>query len=98
MTFTPRFRGTRRQMLKGAGMFAALSILPRHALSEEEKKLNFYNWDTYTGETTLADFNAATGIEVKMDLFADNAELFAKLKAGNPAMILSCRPTTGPSA
>ncbi len=84
MTFTPRFRGTRRQMLKGAGMFAALSILPRHALSEEEKKLNFYNWDTYTGETTLADFNAATGIEVKMDLFADNAELFAKLKAGNP--------------
>lgn len=84
MTFTPRFRGTRRQMLKGAGMFAALSILPRNALSAEEKKLNFYNWDTYTGETTLADFNEATGIEVKMDLFADNAELFAKLKAGNP--------------
>lgn len=84
MTFTPRFRGTRRQMLKGAGMFAALSILPRHALSAEEKKLNFFNWDTYTGETTLADFNEATGIEVKMDLFADNAELFAKLKAGNP--------------
>lgn len=84
MMFTPRFRGTRRQMLKGAGMFAALSILPRHALSAEEKQLNFYNWDTYTGETTLADFNEATGIEVKMDLFADNAELFAKLKAGNP--------------
>ena len=34
--------------------------------------------------TTLADFNTATGIEVKMDLFADNDELFAKLKGGNP--------------
>ena len=33
---------------------------------------------------TLADFTTATGIEAKMDLFADNDELFAKLKGGNP--------------
>jgi spermidine/putrescine transport system substrate-binding protein len=84
MTITNRFRGNRRQLLKGAGMFAALTFLPRHALSEEEKKLSFFNYDTYTGETTLADFNAATGIEVKLDLFADGDELFTKLKAGNP--------------
>lgn len=50
----------------------------------EEQKLNLYNWDTYTGKTTLADFRAKTGIEVKMSLFATNDELFAKLKAGNP--------------
>jgi spermidine/putrescine transport system substrate-binding protein len=81
---TPRFRANRRQLMKGAGMFAALSFLPRHALSEEEKKLNFYNFDTYIGENTLADFNAATGIEVKLDLFADGDELFTKLKGGNP--------------
>jgi spermidine/putrescine transport system substrate-binding protein len=84
MTITNRFRGNRRQLLKGAGMFAALTFLPRHALSEEEKKLSFFNYDTYTGENTLADFNAATGIEVKLDLFADGDELFTKLKAGNP--------------
>jgi spermidine/putrescine transport system substrate-binding protein len=84
MTMTNRFRGNRRQLLKGAGLFAALTILPRHALSEEEKKLSFFNYDTYTGENTLADFNAATGIEVKLDLFADGDELFTKLKAGNP--------------
>ena len=52
--------------------------------SAEEARLNFYNWDTYIGETTLDDFEAATGIAVKMDLFADNDELFAKLKEGNP--------------
>ncbi len=80
-----RNRPGRRAVLKGAGAFAAgLAFLPRFALSEEEKKLNFYNWDTYIGETTLDDFNAETGIEVKMDLFADGDELFAKLKAGNP--------------
>lgn len=50
----------------------------------EEAKLNFYNWDTYIGDTTLADFQAASGIEVKMDLFANNDELFAKLRGGNP--------------
>jgi spermidine/putrescine transport system substrate-binding protein len=50
----------------------------------EEPKLNFYNWDTYIGETTLADFKTASGIEVKMDLFSSNDELFAKLRGGNP--------------
>ena len=50
----------------------------------EEPKLNFYNWDTYVGKTTLDDFKKATGVEVNMSLFSTNDELFAKLKAGNP--------------
>ena len=84
-TYYPKFKPSRRTMLKGAGaMFAGLTFLPRFSLAEEEKKLNLYNWDTYIGETTLADFATATGIETKMDLFADNDELFAKLKGGNP--------------
>ena len=79
------FQPTRRALLKGGGAVAAgLAFLPRFALAEEEKKLNLYNWDTYIGENTLADFQKATGIEAKMDLFADNDELFAKLKSGNP--------------
>ncbi len=50
----------------------------------EEAKLNFYNWDTYIGETTLDDFKETSGIDVKMDLFDSNDVLFAKFKAGNP--------------
>ncbi|MGQ0531419.1 MAG: ABC transporter substrate-binding protein [Caulobacteraceae bacterium] len=46
--------------------------------------VNFYNWDTYIGPTTLADFQAATGVPVQMSLFATNDELFARLRAGNP--------------
>ncbi|EGF89337.1 potF1 [Asticcacaulis biprosthecium C19] len=47
------------------------------------KKINFYNWDTYIGPTTLDDFKAANGVEVNMSLFASNDELFAKIKQGN---------------
>ena len=76
---------SRRAFLAGTGAVAAgLTVAPRFGWSAEEAKLNFYNWDTYIGETTLDDFEDASGIEVKMDLFADNDELFAKLKEGNP--------------
>ena len=85
MTFIQSsFRPSRRRLMTGAGMFAAMAFLPRNAMSAEEKNLTFYNFDTYIGENTLADFNKATGIEVKLDLFADGDELFTKLKAGNP--------------
>lgn len=47
------------------------------------KSINFYNWDTYIGPTTLKDFKAATGVNVNMSLFANNDELFAKLRSGN---------------
>lgn len=50
----------------------------------EEQRLNFYNWDTYTAETTLSGFQAATGVEVAMSHYANNDELFARLRAGNP--------------
>jgi spermidine/putrescine transport system substrate-binding protein len=48
------------------------------------RSVNFYNWDTYIGPTTLADFEAASGVPVQMSLFATNDELFARLRAGNP--------------
>jgi spermidine/putrescine transport system substrate-binding protein len=84
---------SRRSLLAGLGAAAAgLSFsglegcAPRAMLGRngEEAKLNIYNWDNYTGETTLADFKAATGVAVKMSLFATNDELFSKLRSGNP--------------
>jgi spermidine/putrescine transport system substrate-binding protein len=84
-TCQPRFSPSRRSLLKGTGAaIAGITFLPRFSQAEEEKKLNLYNYDTYMGETTLADFNGATGIETKLDLFADMDELFSKMKAGNP--------------
>jgi spermidine/putrescine transport system substrate-binding protein len=85
----------RRSLLQGLGAAAiGISITgglaacskgeEKKSASGEEPKLNFYNWDTYIGETTLDDFKQAAGIEVNMSLFATNDELFAKLRAGNP--------------
>lgn len=82
---TRTVRPSRRSFLGAASAFAVgVTFLPRGAFAAEEKKLNLFNWDTYIGETTIADFQTATGVETKLDLFADNAELFAKLKEGNP--------------
>ena len=81
------FAASRRSILKGLGAAAiGISLVDKKsaAWADEEKKLNFYNWDTYIGETTLPDFTKATGIDVNMSLFATNDELFAKLRAGNP--------------
>lgn len=73
-----------RRRLLGSGLAAAtLPLLRQPALAAEET-LNVYGWDTYLGPTTLADFTAATGIPVRYDLYASNAELFARLRAGNP--------------
>ncbi len=84
----------RRAMLKGMGV-AAVGFSLTGALTGcgekeaaklangEEAKLNFYNWDTYIGETTLEDYKDSSSVDVNMTLFASNDELFAKLRAGN---------------
>jgi spermidine/putrescine transport system substrate-binding protein len=84
----------RRSLLQGLGVaaigisFGGLAGCSREgggtASTGEEATLNFYNWDTYIGETTLDDFKESSGISVNMSLFATNDELFAKLRAGNP--------------
>jgi putrescine transport system substrate-binding protein len=69
---------------------AALAVLgtalvftaPALAQDDEEKVLNVYNWADYIGETTIADFEKETGIQVRYDNFDNNETLHAKLVAG----------------
>jgi spermidine/putrescine transport system substrate-binding protein len=65
------------------GNTSATPVAATKVEGSEGSKLEFYNWDTYIGETTLKDFKAATGIEPNMTLFANNDELFAKFRGGN---------------
>ena len=53
------------------------------ARAEEEKVLNIYNWSDYIAEETIANFEKATGIKVRYDVFDSNEVLEAKLLAGN---------------
>src|SRR3979411_114337 len=66
------------------GLAAAISLPALVGCGQKKPQIRVYNWDTYIGPTTLEDFTKSTGTEVRYDLFADNAELFAKLREGNP--------------
>jgi spermidine/putrescine transport system substrate-binding protein len=67
------FATSRRSLLKGLGAAAiGISLAGKKSppWADEEKKLNFYNWDNYIGETTLQNFKDKSGIDVNMSLFA----------------------------
>ncbi len=76
---------TRRKFLKGVTAFGVgMTFAPQLVWGAEKKKLNLYNWDTYIGENTVSDFAKKFDMKVQYDLYANNEELFAKLKEGNP--------------
>jgi spermidine/putrescine transport system substrate-binding protein len=79
---------SRRAALAGGAALAVAATVEtadaQRARRTQRATVNFYNWDTYIGETTLDDFHRATGAPVNMTLFASNDELFARLRAGNP--------------
>jgi len=83
-------RASRRTFLKNSLTVAAVLPALSHQAFAASRKLNIYNFDTYIGPTTLDDFTKATGIETRYDLYADNAELFARLREGNPGYDLIC--------
>ncbi len=72
---------TRRATL-GAGIAAlATPYLGRRAMAAGGT-VNVYNWADYIGETTLADFEAATGITPVYDVYDSAEAAEAKLMAG----------------
>ena len=83
MSRSHRLPLNRRKFLAGAVAVGVSFKIPKGAFAADGK-VNFYNWDTYIGENTIDEFEANSGIEVQYDLFADNDELFAKLRGGNP--------------
>ncbi|MDQ0122173.1 putative spermidine/putrescine transport system substrate-binding protein/putrescine transport system substrate-binding protein [Pseudomonas lini] len=52
------------------------------AVAHAQPSVSVYNWTDYIGETTLADFQANTGIKVIYDVFDSNETLEGKLLAG----------------
>ncbi len=71
----------RRSILAAMGAAAIGVSFGGEAGAARGKTLNFYDWDTYIGDTTLDDFHKATGVTVNMQLFASNDELYSRLKA-----------------
>ncbi|MFO1435650.1 MAG: polyamine ABC transporter substrate-binding protein [Gammaproteobacteria bacterium] len=63
--------------------FAAVSLLLSASVhAESSKKMAIFNWADYFGETTIADFTKASGIEVQYDTFPAPEVLETKLLTG----------------
>ena len=74
---------TRRSSLSLlAGAALAMPYISR-AHAQDEAVLNVYNWTDYIGETTIEDFQSATGIQVAYDLFDSIEAMEAKMLSGN---------------
>ncbi|MGF6093041.1 polyamine ABC transporter substrate-binding protein [Pseudomonas sp. 18173] len=71
----PIFSMLRNAMLAAAGLTIAVSV-------QAASTVHIYNWSDYIGETTLADFQKATGIKPVYDVFDSNETLEGKLLAG----------------
>jgi len=72
---------TRRSTLAAlSGGLAMPFVRPSWA---QAATVNVYNWSDYIGESTIADFEAETGLGVVYDLYASAEEMQAKLLAGS---------------
>jgi putrescine transport system substrate-binding protein len=72
---------TRRTALTLIGGTVLAAPFVRRARAEGT--LNVYNWADYIGETTIEDFQSATGIAVTYDNYASAEEMQAKMLAGS---------------
>ncbi|WP_320110139.1 polyamine ABC transporter substrate-binding protein [Pseudomonas corrugata] len=72
----PVFSLLRNALLVGAGLTLAVGV-------QAASTVHIYNWSDYIGETTLADFEKATGIKPVYDVFDSNETLEGKLLAGH---------------
>ncbi|EJZ60625.1 Spermidine/putrescine-binding periplasmic protein [Pseudomonas fluorescens R124] len=71
----PIFSSLRKALLATAGLTIAVGV-------QAAGTVHIYNWSDYIGETTLADFEKATGIKPVYDVFDSNETLEGKLLAG----------------
>ncbi len=74
---------SRRDFVKAAVLAPLLpSLLAACRRSDNRHVVNFFNWSNYIGKDTLPEFTKRTGVEVSYDLFADEDEMFTKIRAG----------------
>ncbi|MDP9137328.1 MAG: polyamine ABC transporter substrate-binding protein, partial [Pseudomonadota bacterium] len=72
---------SRRTILQTSA--AALAMPHVRRARAEDKVVNVYNWVDYIGETTIEDFQTATGIEVVYDTYDSSETAEAKIMAGS---------------
>ena len=95
-----------RRVYRAVGLMTILAVLAAcsggrdeartDSAAGEEKVLHVYNWADYVGESTIADFEARTGIKVTYDVYDSNEVLQTKLLTGGSGydvVVPSAAPT-----
>jgi spermidine/putrescine transport system substrate-binding protein len=74
----------RRKIMKNlTKTFAGLLVLLWSTIALAQEELHIFIWSEYMDEAQMSkDFEAATGIKVKIDLYESNEDMIAKLQAG----------------
>src|SRR6187399_2966389 len=75
--------GMKRRTFVAAGAGALAAPFITRIAWAQAKQVNVYNWADYIGETTIADFEAATGIKAVYDNYDSAEACEAKLMAGS---------------
>lgn len=77
-------RSTLMTLIIGAVLAVPAQAAPTQAEpGQAGPVVHIYNWSDYIGESTLSDFQKATGIQPRYDVFDSNETLEGKLLAGN---------------
>ncbi|BCH23233.1 polyamine ABC transporter substrate-binding protein [Mesorhizobium sp. L-8-3] len=61
---------------------ALLAMAAAAGTARADGELNIYNWGEYINPEVLKKFEAETGTKVKLDTYASNEEMLAKVQAG----------------
>ncbi len=73
---------TRRNLFKAGAAALAMPYVARNAFAAAGE-VKIYNWVDYIGETTIADFEKATGLKVIYDTYDAAETVEAKVMAGS---------------
>ena len=79
---TERISRTFKLVLGGVFLAIIFGLIVAPFFTAREKKLNLYNFSTYIDDELIADFEKQTGIDVSLDYYNDNEELFSRLQMG----------------
>lgn len=65
-----------------AAVFSAMAFFGLASCGEDENQLYIYNWTYYTPDEVLQNFEKEFNCKIKVDYYASNEEMYAKLRAG----------------
>ncbi len=82
----------------GAALVAAVAVLGGGAAAADSLPVNVFNWESYLGPTTIADFTKETGLKANLSYYDSEEMADAKVmtgKTGYDVVVINAEPFLG---